>query len=426
MMRTRSGADQLGISERSLLLLISAVQCVNVLDFMIVMPLGPDFARDLGIPISRLGIIGGSYTASAAIAGALGSRYLDRFDRRKALGFSLFGLVVATALAGFAYDLWTLMAARLLAGIFGGPASSVALAVIADVVPSKRRGRALGMVMSGFAVASVFGVPLSLELARHFGWRAPFFAVAGLGLIVNAGALLQLPPIRIHMSAPGQRSRIFDFLRDPNVLFSLAGTFTVMVSSFCIVPNLSAYLQHNRGYPRDQLSLLYLAGGSFSFVVTRIVGSYVDQLGATRVASVGSAIFALILLGTFVLELPQLPCLLIFASFSTGTAVRNVALNTLSSRVPMPHERARFMSLQSAMQHLAAALGASLGSALLTELPNGNLGGMPLVASIAIVFGLALPLLLIRVERLLAMRRPSMPEAWLVEAEVARSSIPPM
>ena len=414
------------MSERTLLLLISAVQCVNVLDFMIVMPLGPDFARDLGIPISRLGIIGGSYTASAAIAGALASKFLDRFDRRKCLGVTLFGLVVATGLAGFAYDLWTLIAARLLAGVFGGPASSVALAIIADVVPSKRRGRALGIVMSGFAVASVFGVPLSLELARHLGWRAPFFAVAALGLVVNAGALLQLPPIRFQMSAPGLRSRIWDFLRDPNVLFTLAGTFTVMVSSFCIVPNLSAYLQHNRGYPRGQLSALYLAGGSISFVVPRIAGRYLDRIGATRVASAGSALFALILLGTFVLELPQLPSMVIFAGFSTGTAVRNVALNTLSSRVPLPHERARFMSLQSAMQHLAAAFGAGLGSVLLTELPNGQLGGMQVVASIAIVVGLALPVVLIRVERLLAMRRPSMPEAWLVEAEVARSSIPPM
>ena len=103
------------------------------------------------------------------------------------------GLVFSTALAGFAKDLATLMAARVLAGIFGGPASSVALAVIADVVPSRRRGQALGMVMSGFAAASVFGVPLSLELARQVNWRAPFFAVALLGLAVGIFAITSLP-----------------------------------------------------------------------------------------------------------------------------------------------------------------------------------------------------------------------------------------
>lgn len=78
---TRSRA----ISERSLLFLIGAVQFVNILDFMMVMPLGPDFARDLGIPTSQLGLIGGSYTAAAAVTGLLGAFFLDRFDRRSAL-----------------------------------------------------------------------------------------------------------------------------------------------------------------------------------------------------------------------------------------------------------------------------------------------------------------------------------------------------
>lgn len=425
MAQASSSPPRLAVSEPLLLFLVSAVQCVNVLDFMIVMPLGPDFARDLGIPLSRLGLIGGSYTASAAIAGALGSRFLDRFDRRSALAVAMFGLVLSTVLAGFARDLPTLMAARLLAGVFGGPASSVALSMIADVVPSARRGRALGVVMSGFAVASVFGVPLSLELARYGGWRAPFFAVAGLGLIVSAAAIFCMPSLRYHMSMPGQRSRIWDFLRDRTVLFSLAATFTVMASSFCIVPNLSAYLQHNRAYPREQLSALYLVGGSISFVLMRIVGHYVDKLGATRVASFGSLVFIAVLVATFVVDLIWLPTMLVFSGFMCASAIRNVSLSTLSSRVPLPHERARFMSLNSAMQHLAAAFGSALGSLLLVELPDGRLGNMPLVASVSIVFAVALPVLLLRVERHLVHRRPSLPPPWMVEAEVARSSIPP-
>jgi MFS family permease len=78
------------LSERRLLFLVGAVQFVNVLDFMMVMPLGPDFAASLGIPVARLGIVGGSYTVAAAAAGLAGAFFLDRFDRRKALGLALF------------------------------------------------------------------------------------------------------------------------------------------------------------------------------------------------------------------------------------------------------------------------------------------------------------------------------------------------
>jgi predicted MFS family arabinose efflux permease len=328
-------------------------------------------------------------------------------------------------MAGFAFNLPSLVAARLLAGAFGGPATSLALSVIADVIPPARRGHALGIVMSAFALASVLGVPLSLELAQQAGWRAPFFAVAGVGMVVTAGAIFFMPSLCLHLADTRPRARIFTFLREPTVLFSLGATFSVMVSSFAIVPNLSAYLQHNLGYPREQLSALYLVGGSVSYVAMRVVGSYVDRLGATLVASVGTVLYALVLGAGFVVETAWLPAMLIFAGFMTATALRNVALNTLSSRVPLPHERARFMSLQSAMQHGAAALGACVSSALLRELPDARLAGMDHVASFAMLFGFALPVLLLVVERSLARRsRPAMP-AWTHDVDVARSSIPP-
>ncbi len=110
-------------SELSTILLIAAVQFVNILDFVIVMPLGPDFAKALGIPVSHLGWVGGSYTAAAAVSGLLGSFFLDRFDRRKALGVAMLGLVAGTLAGGFAVDFKTLMLARIVAGAFGGPAT---------------------------------------------------------------------------------------------------------------------------------------------------------------------------------------------------------------------------------------------------------------------------------------------------------------
>jgi predicted MFS family arabinose efflux permease len=129
------------------------------------MPLGPDFARSLGIDTSHIGLVGGSYTAAAAVTGVVGSMYLDRFDRRLALGVTMLGLVLGTVAGGFAVGLGSLLAARLIAGAFGGPATSLSLAVIADTVPPERRGKAIGAVMGAFSIASILGVPAGLELA---------------------------------------------------------------------------------------------------------------------------------------------------------------------------------------------------------------------------------------------------------------------
>src|SRR2546426_12413880 len=67
--------DSIHRRERAILFLVGAVQFINVLDFMMVMPLGPDFAAHLGIPTSHLGYIGGSYVAAAAVAGLLGGLF---------------------------------------------------------------------------------------------------------------------------------------------------------------------------------------------------------------------------------------------------------------------------------------------------------------------------------------------------------------
>src|SRR6476469_6225403 len=112
-------------SERTIVFLVGAIQFVNILDFMMVMPLGPDFAVGLGIPAAHLGYIGGSYTAAAAVSGLVGSLFLDRFDRRQALGVAMLGLVIGTLSGGFATSFETLIAARVLAGLFGGPATAL-------------------------------------------------------------------------------------------------------------------------------------------------------------------------------------------------------------------------------------------------------------------------------------------------------------
>jgi predicted MFS family arabinose efflux permease len=209
------------------------------------------------------------------------------------------------------------------------------------------------------------------------------------------------------------------------VLFSLCATATVMLSTFSVIPNLSAYIQHNRGYPREHLGLLYLAGGAVSYLAMRFAGSTIDRFGATLLAATGTLLFVGMCAAQFVYDSSSLPVMAMFVTLMTGMALRNVSLNTLSSRVPRPHERARFMSLQNATQHVGAATGAMLSSSLLVELPDHRLSGMPLVATFSIAMAFGLPLLLRLVERQLQQRESPAAQPWTAPAEVARASIPP-
>jgi predicted MFS family arabinose efflux permease len=388
-------------SERRIVFLIAAVQFVNVLDFMMVMPLGPDFAAALGIPLSRLGIVGGSYTAAAGTASVLGALVLDRFDRRKALAVALGGLVLGTLSGGFAIGLGSMVAARVLAGAFGGPAAALALAIITDVVPTGRRGRAMGIVMGAFSAASVLGVPAGLELARMGGWRVPFFAVAGVGAMLAIAAIALLPPMTGHLAAraaaPAQGVR--GFVTRPTVVLALSASAAIMTANFMLVPNLAAYWMFNFGYPRERLSLLYLVGGIVSFVAMPIAGRAVDRYGCTKVAVFGTATSVLLMLPVFIFPIYSLPVLAVFTAFMGFGSFRIIPLQTLGTRVPRADERARFMSAQAAVQFMAAAVGSVLGAQMLSEGPGGVLLGVNAVGAWSAALAMLMPLLVWSAER---------------------------
>jgi predicted MFS family arabinose efflux permease len=398
------------ISERKLVFLLASVQFVNILDFMIVMPLGPAFATALGIPTAHLGVIGGSYTAAAAIAGLVAAQFLDRFDRRKALATAMAGLVVATAAAGLADSFAGLVAARALAGCFGGPATAVALAILADAVPPERRGRAMGSVMGAFSAASVLGVPAGLALSEVGGWRMPFLAVATLGVLVVGGALALMPPMTGHLgrrkgagNAPGGGAGparpLGAFLSDRRVQLSYLATASAMMGTFAIVPHLATFLIFNVGYASHAIAPLYFAGGVVSFFSMRLGGRVVDRRGTLPVVLFGCGLLLVLFALTFLTPAPLIPVIVMFVGFMLANSVRMVGLQTLTSKIPAPVERGRFMSGQSAVQHMASAIGAGLSTVLLGENQNHSLRGMPRLALFSMALTALLPLLVWSIQR---------------------------
>jgi predicted MFS family arabinose efflux permease len=386
------------ISERGIVALIASVQFVNVLDFMMVMPLGPDFARALHIPTSHLGFVGGSYTAAGAVAGISGSFFLDRFDRRKALFVSMLGLALATLLGGLAVNLETLLATRVLAGLFGGPATSLSYSIVADVVAPERRGRAMSAVMGAFSIASIAGVPLALELARVGGWRMPFFMVGASALLVTCFSIALLPPMRAHLNPSAFSKNGTSLFKRPEVIQAYLAVAFAMFGSFLMIPNLSAFFQANLHYPRNDMGFLYFVGGIVSFFVMRVAGRLVDRYSASSVAFVSAIIVLIVLGGGYIAVPPVFSPLLMFTLFMMGMSMRGVVVSSLASRVPASAERARYMSFQSAVQHIACALGAFASTQFLREGAGGILIGMPTLAIVTSVFSALVPFLLRSVE----------------------------
>jgi predicted MFS family arabinose efflux permease len=287
------------------------------------------------------------------------------------------------------------------------------LAIITDTVPPARRGKALGSVMAAFSLASILGVPAGLELAGRFGFRAPFFTLAAVGLVITLLSTRLLPSLKAHLDLPQRKGLLPTF--DRLTLLSLANTTLVMMGVFAIVPNLSAFVQHNLGYPREMLGMLYLVGGVASFLAMQVAGFLVDRFGALPLVVAGTVFHLLALDFLFLDPWDTVPIFLIFTLYMLSGSVRMVPMQTLATQVPEADQRARFMSAQSAVQHLSSAIGAFVGSALLIALPDGTLVGIERIAWAAAGAAALVPFLIFFLER--GLRERSRSEALISQLD---------
>src|SRR5690606_38138915 len=199
--------------ERWYVLILAAIQFAHILDFVIMMPLGPNFMRVFGISPIEFSTLVSAYTFSAGIVGFFGALYADHFDRKKFLLFNFTGFIIGTFMCALSHNFTTLLLARILAGAFGGILNACVFSLVSDLIPFERRGGAMGVVMSAFSISSVLGVPIGLSIANTFNWQATFYFICGLGGLFWALAFFVLPPVKIESEPRKFKENIQNFMK---------------------------------------------------------------------------------------------------------------------------------------------------------------------------------------------------------------------
>ncbi|MDG1438577.1 MAG: MFS transporter, partial [Emcibacteraceae bacterium] len=325
----------------------------------IILPLGPDLTVAINIPSSQMGILGGIYTFAAAFSAILIAPYLDRFDRKKLSLVFLIGLVISTYLCSMAYDTYSMLAARTLAGLFGGPLTAVSLSMVIDVVPLERRGRSIALVTSAFTVSSVLGIPFALELSHAFDWRMPFIGISMFGVIVAVAIFILLPSMTDHVDKTDDKPKkvpILSLLKKPEIRTSYILIALIGFAQFMLFAGTINFFIFNLGFPREGLSSIYIIGGAISFVAMMVTGRIVDRYGS-RILSVITVVFYVLIISDGFLHEPFLPVSVVFSLFMLSAAVLGVIASTISAEAPGDKERAAYMSIQSTCRHLAAGSG---------------------------------------------------------------------
>jgi predicted MFS family arabinose efflux permease len=384
------------MTPQKLLRILVALNFFLILDFVILMPLGPQVMKELNISPGAFGWVVSSYTIAASLAGLVSSVWIDGFNRRTAILVVFAIFIIATFLCGLAPGYGILLGGRFAAGFAGGILSGLLVAVVSELFAFEQRGAAMGKLMSAFSMASVVGIPAGLYLAGFSGWRTPFLATAGLALVPFYFVFQKFPPMDAHLTSNQSHSHRslgkilqhwWNLARVPAHFWALVLTFFTMSSHFLMVPLLSTFLTQNLGLSQTQLPMVYLVGGVATFLSSQWIGKLSDRFGKKRVFLVVAMCASPILLLTAHLPMGVTPTQIILCTtvFMVLVSGRMVPAVTLISGSVSAESRGSFMGLQNFVQHAAQSIAAAAGGAIVLTSQSGRLENFEWTGIVAFV-----------------------------------------
>ncbi len=379
--------------EKILLGILASVQFSSIVDFMIMMPLGPQLMRIFGINPHQFGLLVSSYTFSAGISGFLASFFIDKFDRKLALLFFYVGFSLGTLACALSPKYEILLFSRGLTGVFGGVLGSLILSIVSDAITYERRGTAMGIVMTSFSMASIVGVPFSLFLANHFGWHAPFLFLGSISLLLCSVIWFFMPSLNKHLSAIAIKEPlhlvITRILKNQNQRQALYFMASLMLGHFAVIPFLSPSLVANAGVSESELPLMYITGGLCTIFTAPSIGRLTDRFGKHKIFLWGAMVTLLpCLLITHLGPSPLWLVLVISATFFISSSGRMIPGTALVSGTASPQYRGSFMSIVNCVQQLSSAVASYIGGLIVTTGPSGRIEHYEVVGYIAVFFTL--------------------------------------
>lgn len=365
-----ASTDRLTRAQWILLFILAGVQFTNVLDFVIMMPLAPQFHDQWNLTPQQFGMLVSTYAYAAAISGLLSTFFIDRLDRKVALMGIYLGFALGNWFCAEATSFTMMLCARALVGVFGGALGGMVLAIVGDVIPAQRRGLATGIIMTSFSVASIVGIPLGLFLAEQFNWRWPFYLLAAFSALLLVVCWFLLPMLRSHLQhhdprrAPWQTT--WSILTDSQHLRAYLLMAFLVMTTFMIVPYLPSYLVENVGMQREHIKWIYFTGGIATFACMAPIGRLADRYGKLLVYQILAilTVFPVLL----ITHLPAVPLAVILTSTTllmVITSSRSVPAMAMITGCTTPERRGGFMSVLGSVQQLSMGLATTLAGFIL-------------------------------------------------------------
>src|SRR3954449_870695 len=334
---------------------------VDMVGLLMIIPLLPFYAREMGGGALIVAILMGAFTAAQLLSAPLWGRFSDKYGRRPALLVGLTAAGIAHVVFAFSNSIWLLLLSRTVQGAGGGTVG-VIQAYVADSVEPQNRAKALGWLSAATNVGVAIG-PAIGSAALRLGSRGPGLAAAALCVINIFFAWKFLRESRDMTEAHEKKPRtsrtvIAHVVTHPaEAAPRLIWIYAIAMGAFSgLMAILALFLADSFGVGKDRIWIFYTYVGAI-LVVTRagILGRMVDRFGEAQLSRIGLTLLAAGL-ATLPLARGYVTLAITVALIPLGTAFTFPCVTSMLSRVISSRERGLYMGVQQTFGGLARVL----------------------------------------------------------------------
>jgi predicted MFS family arabinose efflux permease len=363
----------------------------------IVYPFLPSLARGLGISLASAGILV-SLRMMGGIAAPLLGPVVDQNSRSRTMQLAMLVFALAGVLLIGSGTLAAAAIAFVLFGLTKVLYDLSAHSYLADRIPYRSRGRAVGFLELSWSSAWLLGVPMSGFLIERFGWRAPWAALAGLGLVGWWLTRMLVPRKTVVQSPATKKPNHPSLVNSWRTILRCRAVPAFLMTALLMVMGIEipfimygAWIEDSYGLGLSALGLASIVVGIAEAGAELGTAALTDRLGKRR-----SVVLGLLGLSASLLALPSISRAGLGAALAGVTMMMVTFEFAVVSSMPMatelvPGARATTLSLHL----MAVSIGRMLGAFLGGWLWQGRLGGIQVNAYSGAAVAIAACLLLV-------------------------------